>query len=79
MIIIVLALALIIGFMIADAILDWVFIGVYALLSMAILNNIIHLFKYHKKYNEIDTSDVGQIFLFLGIVAVVIVLQVTLL
>ena len=76
MIIIVLVLALIIGFMTADAILDWVFIIVYALLGMSILNNIIHLFKYHRKHNKINASDIGKTFLFLGIVAIVIVLQV---
>ena len=79
MIIIVLGLALIIGFMVADAILDWIFIVVYALSATSILNSIIHLVKYHGKYNEIDTSDVGRIFLFLVISAVCVVLQVTLL
>ena len=77
MIIIVLGLALIIGFIIADAILDWVFIAAYAFLGMAILNNIIHLSKYRRKYNEYDSEIVGLIFLLLGIAAVVIVLQVT--
>lgn len=76
MIMIVLALALIIGFMVADAILDWVFIVVYALLGMAVLNNIVHLIKYHKKHNKIYPSDIGYIFLYLGIVAVVITVQV---
>ena len=79
MIIIVLGLALIIGFMIADAILDWVFIALYALSAMAIINSLIHLVKYHRKYNETDTSDIGRIFLYLVIVAVGVVLQVTLL
>ncbi len=79
MIIIVLGLALIIGFMVADAILDWVFIVVYALSGTAILNSLIHLFKYHRKYNEIDASDIGRIFLYLAIAAVGVVLQVTLL
>lgn len=76
MIILVLGLALIIGFVIADAILDWVFIAVYALLGITTINSIIHLFKYHKKYNEIDTSDIGLIFLCLGITAIIITLQV---
>jgi len=77
MITIVLALALIIGFMVADAILDWVFIAVYALFAMAVLNNLIHLFKYCKKYGEINWEDIGRIFLYIGIAVVVAILQVT--
>ena len=76
MIIIGLGLALIIGFMIADAILDWVFIAVYAFLGTAILNNIVHLSKYRKKYNEIYSGDIAGIFLYLGIATVIIILQV---
>lgn len=79
MIIIILGLALIIGFMVADAILDWVFIALYALSAVAVLNSLIHLVKYYKKYNEIDTSDIGRIILYLAIAAVGVVLQVTLL
>ena len=79
MIIIILGLALIIAFMVADAILDWVFIALYALSAVAVLNSLIHLVKYHKKYNEIDTSDIGRIILYLAIAAVGVVLQVTLL
>lgn len=74
--ILLLALALIIGFLIAESILDWVFIAVYAFLGMAILNDIIHLFKYNKKYNKLNSSDIGRIFLHLGIAAIVISLQV---
>ena len=77
--IIVLGLALIIGFMVADAILDWAFIALYALSAMAILNSLIHLAKYHRKYNEMNSSDIGRIFLFLAVAAVGVVLQVTLL
>ena len=73
--IIVLGLALIIAFMIADAILDWVFVAVYALLGMAILNDLIHLFKYYRKYNEINVSDIGRIFFYFVITAIVIALQ----
>lgn len=73
----VLVLALIIGFMVADAILDWVFIIVYALLGMAAINDFTHLFKYRREYNRINASDVGRICLYFVIAAVVIVLQVT--
>ncbi|MBQ7768221.1 MAG: hypothetical protein IJ403_05005 [Oscillospiraceae bacterium] len=79
MISIVLGIALIVGLMVADAILDWVFIALYTLSAMAILNSLIHLVKYHKKYNEIDTYYIGRIFIYLAITAVGVVLQVTLL
>lgn len=79
MIIIVIGLALIVGLMVAEAILDWVFIALYALAATAILNSVIHLVKYRRKYDETDTSDIGRIFIYLALAAVGIVLQVTLL
>lgn len=77
MILIVIGLILIIGFMVADAILDWIFIAVYALLATAALNSFVHLFKYHRKYARIDGADVGHIFLYLFIAAIVVILQVS--
>ena len=57
MIIVVLALFLIIGFMIAEAILDYVFIVVYALVATALVNNIIHMIRYGIKHRKLCTND----------------------
>lgn len=65
MILIVFAIVLILGFMAADAMLDYIFVFVYALAAMAITNNIIHLVKYHKKHNEICSSDITSSLLYL--------------
>ena len=79
MIIIVLGLALIVGFMVADAILDWVFIAAYAFLAMATLNSIIHIFKCYRKHNKIDEVDIGQIAMCLVGAVVLMFLQVKIL
>ena len=65
MIIIVFALFLIAGFMVADAVLDYVFVAVYALAATAIINNIIHMIKYYKKHRKLCTSDLSGSFLYL--------------
>ncbi len=79
MIIIVLGLALIIGFMIADAIFDWIFIAVYALLAMTTLNGLIHMLKYYRKHKEIDGADIGQIVICIVCASAVMFLQVKIL
>ena len=65
MILVVFAIVLILGFMAADAMLDYIFVFVYALAAMAITNNIIHLVKYHKKHGEICSSDITSSLLYL--------------
>lgn len=74
MILIVLALFLIVGFVIADAIVDYVFIAIYALAVTAIINNIIHMIKYRKKHGKFCTSDICSSFLYfmLGVGAALI-------
>ena len=46
-----------VGIVVVDSILDWLFIAVYALAVTAILNNMLHLYRYHKKHGEICSSD----------------------
>lgn len=75
-IIIIIALALICGFLVADAIVDYVFIAVYALMAVNILNNIKHLIRYRKKYRKTDTEDIGFIFLWLACAGVCVLLQI---
>ena len=62
MIFIVFALFLIVGFMIADAMLDYIFVIIYALAATAILNNIIHTIKYYKKHKKLCSSDLSSSF-----------------
>ena len=56
------ALVLIAGFMVAEVLLDYLFAVIYALVATAIVNNIIHLIKYCRKHHKICTSDIGGIF-----------------
>lgn len=65
MIFIVFALFLIVGFMIVDAVMDYVFVVIYALAATAILNNIIHIFKYYKKHKKLCFSDLTSSFWYL--------------
>lgn len=65
MIFIVFALILIVGFMVVDAVMDYVFVVIYALATTAILNNIIHLIKYYKKQKKLCTSDLTSSFWYL--------------
>ena len=65
MILIVFAIVLMVGFMAADAMLDYIFVFVYALAAMAITNNLIHLAKYHKKHGTICSSDITSSLLYL--------------
>lgn len=50
MITIVLVLALLVGFIIAESMIDWLFIGLYALSAIAIVNNLISMAKGRKGY-----------------------------
>lgn len=65
MILIVFAIVLICGFMIADAVIDYIFACVYALAAMAITNNIIHAVRYYKKHGTVNSSDVVASILYL--------------
>ena len=66
MLLIFLVLFLIVGFLIADAILDYIFVIVYALLATKLLDSLIHLIRYRKKYHEICTDDIRLIFICIG-------------
>lgn len=73
MILIVFAIVLICGFIIADAIIDYIFVCVYALAAMAITNNVIHAIRYYKKYGTVDSGDVkASILYFMMAVATII-------
>lgn len=65
MIFVILGIVLILGFMAADAMLDYIFVFVYALAAMAITNNIIHLSRYYKKHSSICTQDITSSLLYL--------------
>lgn len=63
MITIVLVLALLVGFIIAESMIDWLFIGLYGLSAMAIVNNLISMAKGRKGYGG---STLGYLLLGLG-------------
>lgn len=63
MITIVLALALLVGFIIVESMIDWLFISLYALSAMAIVNNLISMAKGRKGYGG---STLGYLLLGLG-------------
>lgn len=63
MITIVLVLALLVGFIIAESMIDWLFIGLYALSAMAIVNNLISMANGRKGYGG---STLGYLLLGLG-------------
>lgn len=65
MIAIVFFLFLITGFLIADSVIDYLFIAIYALAATAIINNLIHLYRYHKKHGKINQNDLSNSFWFL--------------
>ena len=65
MILIVFAIVLICGFIIADAVIDYIFVCVYALAAMAITNNIIHAVRYYKKHGTVNSHDVKVSILYL--------------
>ena len=65
MLIIVLVIVLICGFMIAEAIIDYIFVCLYALAAVAITNNIMHAVKYYKKHGTVDSGDVKSSILYL--------------
>ena len=56
---------LIVGFIAADALIDYIFVIIYALAAVAIMNNIIHLIKYHKKHKAICSGDITSSLLYL--------------
>ena len=64
MIFVIFGIVLILGFMAADAMLDYIFVFVYALAAMVITNNIIHLAKYHKKHGSICSNDITSSLLY---------------
>ena len=61
--------------MIADAILDYIFVLVYALLGTLIANHIVHLIRYRKKYQKNCSDDIHGIVLFSILTIVVIIIQ----
>ena len=65
MIFVIFGIILILGFMVADAMLDYIFVFVYALAAMAITNNIIHLSRYYKKHGSICSHDITSSLLYL--------------
>jgi len=65
----------IIGIVVADTILDYVFALLYALAAMAITNNIIHMVKYYKKHKKICSSDVTSSVLYFLLVIGGIIFQ----
>lgn len=73
MILIVFAIVLICGFIIADAVIDYIFVCVYALAAMAITNNIIHAVRYYKKHGTVNPDDVkGSILYLIMVIAAII-------
>ena len=65
MITIVLVLFLLIGFLVADAMIDYIFVILYALAATAVTNNIIHMIRYHKKHSVLCSSDIISSLLYL--------------
>lgn len=65
MIFVIFGIVLILGFMAADAMLDYIFVFIYALAAMAITNNTIHLSRYYKKYGSICSHDITGSLLYL--------------
>lgn len=65
MITIVLVLFLLVGFIVADAMIDYIFVILYALAATAITNNMIHMIRYHKKHGALCTSDITSSLLYL--------------
>ena len=63
MITIILGVALLVGFIVAESVIDWLFIGLYALSAMAIVNNLISMAKGRKGYGG---STLGYLLLGLG-------------
>lgn len=65
MTLIVLALFLLVGFIVADAMIDYIFVIIYALAATAILNNFIHVLKYYKKHGKLCISDLSSSFCYI--------------
>ena len=65
MITIVFFLFLIVGFMIVDSVIDYLFIAIYALVATAIINNLVHMHKYYKKHEKTNRYDLSNSFWFL--------------
>lgn len=78
-IMILIAIAMLMGFIVADAILDYIFVIVYAALAAWIANSALHLIRYHKKHGYACMEDVWHILLYVVLVAIVAVLQYTVL
>ena len=76
---ILILIGLLTGFMVADAILDYVFVIVYAALAFWAAANVVHMFRYRKKYGQIDSDDLGCIMLCTLLAAGALVLQLTVL
>ena len=76
---ILILIGLLTGFMVADAILDYVFVIVYAALAFWAAESIIHLLRYRKKYSEIHSGDLSCIMLCALLAAGALVLQLTVL
>ena len=72
-------IAMLLGFMAADAILDYIFVIVYAALAAWEANSVLHLVRYRKKYGETNTEDVGFIVLYSLLAAGAAALQFTVL
>lgn len=50
MITIVIVIALLLGFIVAESMIDWIFIGLYGLSIMAVVNNLISVAKGRRGY-----------------------------
>ncbi len=72
-------IALLTGFIVADAILDYIFVIVYAALAFWAAERIVHLMRYYKKYGEMDTEDVRFILLYIALAIGAAILQFTVL
>lgn len=65
MLAVVFIIVLICGFMIAEAIIDYIFVCLYALAAVAITNNIMHAVRYYNKHGTVNSSDVKSSILYL--------------
>ncbi len=74
MIVIVVVMFLIAGIIAADAVVDYVFLVLYALAVIAILNNLIHLVRCKKKHGKICGADIKSslLYLLMGLATVVV-------
>lgn len=63
--------------MIAEAVIDYIFVCVYALAAMAITNNVIHAIRYYDKHGKVNSSDVKASILYLLMAIAAIIFHCT--